>query len=454
VPQAGQADRGLGRRHAWAVLRHPYPQRTGTDRAPHGGGQQDGLPVDADRYPVRAARNDHAVGGKHPQAGRVLAAQQADGLPRAVDHDGHHAEHPAVEARATAKARDVVHFVGVAAHQKRLRPVDRFAVGDRGEPGAALPLEQVGQRVEGGAYLVVAIGGCLHYFGVGAERHVVDERVTTDHSEVDPQLDAVGQRAQARHRILAVQAQVKGEVVAGARGDHQEGEAVFGGDAGHQRLGAVAARDAEQVSAVGDRLPGDRDHVDMTGTLHQEDLRPARLRLALQIEFADFPAAGSRVHDQERAPGRDRRVLGHPPVRLVHGQRLAGRHPGQQPAPRGDRRHPQQFGERVNHQHRNRHGDEHRQREPAQHASAGQHEVRGRDTDHRGRQANREHDEALPLRERHYHRDRDERQHEAQPGQPGAQASGRRGRAEGIRRPVGHVSIVPRRRPEEATRFG
>ncbi|HEX7160746.1 MAG TPA: hypothetical protein VF223_05850 [Trebonia sp.] len=229
---------------------------------------------------------------------------------------------------------------------------------------------------------------------------------------------------------------------------------MFGGDAGHQRLGTVAARDPEQVSAVGDRLPGDRGHVDKTGTLHQEDLRPQRFRLALQVELADFPAAGSRVHDQERAPDRARRVLRHPPVRLVHGQRPACRHSGQQPGPGGNRRHPQQPGERVNHQHRNGHGGEHRQREPAQHAPAGQHEERGRDADHRGGEANREHDQAPPLRERHYHRDRDKRQHEAQPGQPGAQAPAWRGRAEGVRSPVGHVSIVPRRRPGEATRSG
>lgn len=204
MSQAGQADRGLGRRHARAVLRHPYPQRTGTDRAPHGDGQPERLPVDADRYPVRAAGHDHAVRGKHPQAGRVPAAQQADGLPGAVDHDSHHAEHPAVEPRATAKARDVVHFVGVASHQKRLRPVDRLPVGDRGEPGTTVPLEQVGQRVEGGAQLVVAVGGRLHDLGVGAERDVVDEREAADYPEVDAQVDAVGQRAQARRRILAV----------------------------------------------------------------------------------------------------------------------------------------------------------------------------------------------------------------------------------------------------------
>ena len=182
---------------------------------------RDGLPVDADRDPRRVAGNDHAARGQHPQAVRVPAAQQADRLPRGADQDGHHAEHTAVKPGAAAKAHDVPGLIGVARHQQRLRPVDRLAVRDSGKPGTAVPLKQVGQRVEGGAQLVVTISGRLHDLGVRAEGHVVDERVPTDHPEVDVQVDAVGQRAQARHRIRPVQAEVEGEVVAGARGDHQ-----------------------------------------------------------------------------------------------------------------------------------------------------------------------------------------------------------------------------------------
>ena len=252
---------------------------------------RDGLPVDADRYPGRVAGNDHAACGQHPQAAGVPAAQQSDRLPRAVDEDGHHAEHAAVKPRAAAKARDVPGLIGVACHQQRLRPVDRLAVRDRGKPGAAVPLKQIGQRVQGGAQLVVTVSGRLHDLGVRTEGDVVDERVPADHPEVDAQVDAVGQRAQARCRIRAVQAQVKGEVVAGARGDHQERDAVLGRDAGHQRLGSVAARDAEQVGAVCDRLPRDRGHVDQLRTVHQEDLCPQRFGLAPQVELADFPAA-------------------------------------------------------------------------------------------------------------------------------------------------------------------
>lgn len=97
------------------------------------------------------------------------AAQQVDRLPRAPHGDGHHAEDPAVEPRAAAKARDVACFVGIARYQQRLLSVDRLAVRKRGEPGAALPLEQVRQRVQGCAQLVVAVGGGPHHFGVSTE---------------------------------------------------------------------------------------------------------------------------------------------------------------------------------------------------------------------------------------------------------------------------------------------
>jgi hypothetical protein len=41
-----------------------------------------------------------------------------------------------------------------------------------------------------------------------------------------------------------------------------ERQVVLGGDAGHQRLGPVAAGHPQQVGAVGHRLPGQRGHVD------------------------------------------------------------------------------------------------------------------------------------------------------------------------------------------------
>src|SRR3712207_9554005 len=79
---------------------------------------------------------------------------------------------------------------------------------------------------QGGAALVVAVGGALHDGGVRAEGGVVHERPPVDLTEVDAGLHAVAQRLQAAGGVLAVQAEVEGEVVAGARADDQEGRSV------------------------------------------------------------------------------------------------------------------------------------------------------------------------------------------------------------------------------------
>ena len=231
------------------VPRHPDPQRAGTDRATHGHRQGDGLAIDADGNPFRAGGNHDGPRGQHAQAGGVPAAEQADRLPHAVHRHGDHAEHTAIQPRATAKARDVSRPVGVAGHQKRLRRIDRHAVRDGGQPCPALAVQQLRQRVQGRAQLVVPVGGRLHHLSVGAEGRVVDKRLIADQAQVDLQINAVGQRGEARRRIRAVEAQVQREVVPGARGDHHERNPVLSGDTGHERLGTVAACDAEQVTA-------------------------------------------------------------------------------------------------------------------------------------------------------------------------------------------------------------
>jgi len=382
------------------------------------------------------------------------AAEQPDRLPHAVDRHGDHAEHTAVQPRATAKARYVSRPVRIAGHQQRLRPIDRHPVRERRQPRPAVAVQQVRQRVQGRAELVVTVRGCLHHLGVGAERRVVDERPAGDHAQVDMQFDAIGERAQAGRRVRAVQAQVEGEVVPGARGDHHEGDAVLGGDAGHQRLGAVAARDTEQVAARRDRLPRHLRHVDRLSTAHQEHLRSQRLRLPLQVELRHLPAPGPRVHDQERLPGRRRREFGHPPVRHVRGQCRAPRRAGQEPAGRRRQRHPEQIGERVHHDHRQRREDERGQRKPAQDAPARQHQEGGRQAYRGGGHAHPEHRGALHSREEQHHRDREESQSETEPSQPALRAGALGANAGAIRRHAGHPSIVSRRRPGHVTRPG
>ncbi len=113
--------------------------------------------------------------------------------------------------------------------------------------------QQVGEHVEEGLDLVIAVGGAVHHSPVGAEGHVVDKGPSADESEVDAQFDAVGERVQAGRRVVPVQAEVQREVVAGAGRDDHEGEAVSSRDAGYECLRSVAAGHAEQVRPAAHR---------------------------------------------------------------------------------------------------------------------------------------------------------------------------------------------------------
>jgi len=48
---------------------------------------------------------------------------------------------------------------------------------------------------------------------------------------------------------------------------------MLGGDARHERLGAVSPSDAEQVTTRRNRLSRHLGHVDLLGTAHQEHFR-------------------------------------------------------------------------------------------------------------------------------------------------------------------------------------
>ncbi|CAM5397252.1 hypothetical protein STANM309S_00736 [Streptomyces tanashiensis] len=93
----------------------------------------------------------------------------------------------------------------------------------------------------------------------------VDEGPPRDRAQVDPELLAVAQRVEAAGRVGAVEAQVQGEVVAGAGRHHQERQVVLGGDLGHQRLRAVAAGHPEQIGALGHGLPGQPGDIRLGG---------------------------------------------------------------------------------------------------------------------------------------------------------------------------------------------
>src|SRR5689334_4448767 len=204
MAQPGPVHRRLRRGDARTVPRHPDAQRAGGDRADHRRRHRYRLAVHADWDLRRVGGDVDLLGRQHFQAGGVPAAEQAGGLPGAADHDADDAEDAAVQPHAAAQAGDVPRAVRVVGHQQRLRPVDLGAVRLRGQPCPAVASQQVREQVQGRVPLVVPVGRALHDLGVRAEGRVVDERLAVDHSQVDPQLDAVGQGSQARRRVLAV----------------------------------------------------------------------------------------------------------------------------------------------------------------------------------------------------------------------------------------------------------
>src|SRR5580700_8034099 len=315
VSQPGPVPRRLRRRDSRAVPRYPDAERAGGDCAGNRRRHQDRLAVDADRYLRHIGVDLDLLRGQHAQPGGMPAAEQACGLPRARHRDADDAEDAAVQPRAPAQPCNIPGSVGIVGHQQRLRGLDRRAVRLRAQPCSAMALQQVRKRIQGRIQLVAAVGRGLDHLRVRAERRVVDERLAVDHPEVDPQLDSIGQSTQTGGRVLAIQPQVEGEVIARARADDDERDAVLGRDPGHEGLRSVASGDAEQVGACLDGLAGHLGDIDGLGAANEEHLGAEFFGLALQVELRDLPAAGLRVHDQVRVSGRRLRwVLGPAPA--------------------------------------------------------------------------------------------------------------------------------------------
>ena len=208
-------------------------------------------------------------------------------------------------------------------------------------------------------------------------------------------------------------------MIARARGDHHERDAMLGGDAGHQGLRAVASGDAEQIGALCHGLARHLGDVDGLGPADEKHLGAKVFRLALQVEFLDFPAAGLRIHDQVRMPGRRlRRMLGHAPVHGIPGQRHACGHAREQPRRGRDDGHPQHPSERENDDHGDRREGEDRERQPAPYAPPGQEEERGDQAHDRGGPTHSQHRQAPQPGKNHQDHDRHGHQHEAQTRQP------------------------------------
>jgi hypothetical protein len=329
---------------------------------------------------------------------------------------------------------DVAHLIGVVAHQHRLRAGHRHGTSADGQRGPAMAGQQLRQDLQRGTPLVVPVGRAAHHLRVGTERGVVDERPVTDDAQVDPLFHAVGERIQAGRRVLPVQPQVQREVVAGAGADHQERKSMLGGDPGHQRLGPVPARHAEQVRAAGHRLPGQRRHVYRARAVQQRHLRAQRFGLVLQPEPGDLPAPRPRVHDQERALRRRNLPAGHPQVADARGQRPPARARRQHDQCHRYQGDPQQPVQGKDHQHRGGGQDHHGEGHPPQHPAVREEHVPARQHQARAACPHGHHRHAGQVGETDQVRRRRQHQREGSPGQPAT--------ANDLARPHYHVGTV------------
>ena len=131
--------------------------------------------------------------------------------------------------------------------------------------------ERVGDGVEQRAQLRVAVPVALHRLGVEAERDVVDEHAAVDLGEVHPALAAVDERVERADDVVAVDAEVEREVVAGARrnaGVRQTGSAAIAATiACEPSPPAIASASAPPSTASRTSAPGRRRGFSSIGSI-------------------------------------------------------------------------------------------------------------------------------------------------------------------------------------------
>jgi hypothetical protein len=111
--------------------------------------------------------------------------------------------------------------------------------------------QQRGQHRRGRLAFGVAVLRRLDDLGVDAERHVVDEHPAAHLTEVDAPLDHLVEGVERANDIVAVEADVEGEVVAGAGWDADQRHVGRRGHRGDQRLRPVTA--GHRARAIGER---------------------------------------------------------------------------------------------------------------------------------------------------------------------------------------------------------
>ena len=133
----------------------------------------------------------------------------------------------------------------------------------------------------------------VHERRVDAERNVVQEAALARAADVDAPFLAL-EALERRERVVAVEAEVAGEVVARAERDDDERQVALDGDRGHARDRAVTARRAEHV-----RVGRACQLGDVVVLAEHSRLDPARLRRGGELVGRRALGPGARVDQQE-----------------------------------------------------------------------------------------------------------------------------------------------------------
>jgi carbamate kinase len=161
------------------------------------------------------------------------------------------AEQPLVQARPHSRPRAHIQPVGVVRDQDHAVALEPVAVRI-GPPERRFLVGAVGVR-DGGeqrSQLRVPVRRPLHGFAIEPERDVVHERPAVHLGEVDDAFDAVDQRFEGADDVVAIDAEIEREMVAGPRRHAGVRERVLGCDRRHDRLRPVAARHGERVGSA------------------------------------------------------------------------------------------------------------------------------------------------------------------------------------------------------------
>ena len=134
----------------------------------------------------------------------------------------------------------------------------------------------------------------VHEPRVEAERDVVQEEPVADAADVDAPLDPVVEGGERRERIVAVEAEVAGEVVPRPERDADERHVLLDRDLGDRRERAVAAGHPEHVRAGLPRHLGQ-----VVALLQQVDGDAPLARGVAELVGTRRVRAGAWVDDEE-----------------------------------------------------------------------------------------------------------------------------------------------------------